>query len=387
MRWCCWPVVRPSGRGVTNLCLLQGSEIRSVFGARRAGKKVKVGKVEGRRRGGVTMTDVARRAGVSTMTVSNVINGRSQRVSEPTKRRVLVTIAELGYQVNMTARNLRMGWAGAVGLAVPDFAPGYYAELAQRLADRFDAHGLRLVVERTGAIRTAELDALTAARLSSYDGFVLSVVAGDAADLEKLSIDTPVVLIGERAVPARFDHVLMDNVAGARMATEFLIRSGARRIALLGGAFGGDESMQVLRTRGYQGAYEAAGLAVSNELIVGTGFGVEDGYTATRALVDRGIGFDAVFALTDSAAIGALRALAEIGRKVPEDVQVIGFDDLDDGRFTVPSLTTVEPGNAEMADAICALLVERIESRPAPVPARVVMPEVRIVARETTRRP
>ena len=332
------------------------------------------------------MTDVARRAGVSTMTVSNVINGRSQRVSEPTRLRVLETIAELGYQVNMTARNLRMGRTGAVGLAVPAFAPGYYAQLAQRLADRFDAHGLRLVVERTGASRTAELDALTAARLSSYDGFVLSVVAGDAADLEKLSIDTPVVLIGERAVPARFDHVLMDNVAGARMATEFLIRSGARRVALLGGVPGGEESMQELRTRGYQGAYEAAGLAVRDELIVRCGFGVEDGYAATRGLVDRGIGFDAVFALTDSAAIGALRALAETGRKVPDDVQVVGFDALDEGRFTVPALTTVEPGNAEMADAICALLVERIASRPAPVPARVVMPEARLVERETTRR-
>jgi DNA-binding LacI/PurR family transcriptional regulator len=333
------------------------------------------------------MTDVARRAGVSPMTVSNVINGRAQRVSEQTRLRVLATIDELGYQVNMTARNLRMGRTGAVGLAVPAFAPGYYAQLAQRLADRFAAHGLRLVVERTGASRAAELDALAAPRLSSYDGFVLSVVAGDAADLEKLSIDTPVVLIGERAVPARFDHVLMDNVGGARMATEFLLRSGARRIALLGGAAGGAESMQELRTQGYQAAHEAAGVPVRDELVVGCDFGVEDGYAATHDLVARGIAFDAVFALTDSGAIGALRALAETGRKVPDDVQVVGFDDLDDGRFTVPALTTVEPGNAEMADAICSLLVERIASRPDPVPARVVMPEPRLVERETTRRP
>ncbi|MHA6622953.1 LacI family DNA-binding transcriptional regulator [Pseudonocardia sp. DLS-67] len=333
------------------------------------------------------MTDVARRAGVSQMTVSNVINGRAQRVSEQTRLRVLATIDELGYQVNMTARNLRMGRTGAVGLAVPAFAPGYYAQLAQRLADRFGAHGLRLVVERTGASRAAELDALAPPRLSSYDGFVLSVVAGDAADLEKLSIDTPVVLIGERAVPARFDHVLMDNVGGARLATEFLLRSGARRIALLGGAPGGSESMQELRTQGYQSAHEAAGVGVRDELVVGCDFGVEDGYAATHELVARGTAFDAVFALTDSGAVGALRALAETGRKVPDDVQVIGFDDLDDGRFTVPALTTVEPGNAEMADAICSLLVERIASRPEPVPARVVMPEPRLVERETTRGP
>jgi DNA-binding LacI/PurR family transcriptional regulator len=333
------------------------------------------------------MTDVARRAGVSTMTVSNVINGRSQRVSESTKRRVLSVIAELGYQVNMTARNLRMGRTGAVGLAVPGFEPGYYAELAGRLADRFEAHGLRLAMERTGGSRSAELDALTAARLSSYDGFVLSVVAGDAADLDRLSVDAPVVLIGERAVPARFDHVLMDNVGGGRMATELLVRTGARRIALLGGVSVAEESMPGLRTRGYRDAHEAAGAAVRDELIVSCGFGVQDGYAAVRDLVGRGVLFDAIFALTDSAAIGALRALAEAGRRVPEDVQVVGFDNLEDGRFAVPSLTTVEPGNAEMADAICALLVERIEARPAPVPARVVMPRARIVERETTRRP
>lgn len=332
------------------------------------------------------MTDVARRAGVSTMTVSNVINGRSQRVSETTTRRVLATIAELGYQVNMTARNLRMGRTGVVGLAVPAFAPGYYSQLADRLANQFEAHGLRLVVERTRASRTAELNALTAARLSSYDGFVLSVVAGDAADLEKLSIDTPVVLIGERAVPARFDHVLMSNVAGARMATELLIRSGARRVALLGGAPGDVESMPQLRTRGYQDAHEAAGLAVAEELIVDCGFAAADGYAGARELIDRGIEFDAIFAVTDSAAIGALRALAEAGRRVPEDVQVVGFDNLDDARFTVPALTSVEPGNAEMAETICTLLIERIESRPAPGPARVIMPAARIVERETTRR-
>jgi len=333
------------------------------------------------------MTEVARHAGVSTMTVSNVINGRSQRVSETTKQRVLAVIAELGYQVNQTARNLRMGRTGAVGLAVPAYFPGYYAQLAQRLADRFAEHGMRLVVERTGGSRSAELDALTAPRLSGYDGFVLSVVAGEAADLDRFSLDTPVVLIGERAVPARFDHVIMDNVGGARIATELLLGTGARRIALLGGVLAAEETMPGLRTRGYRDAHEDAGTPVHDELIVSCDFAVQDGYAAVHDLVGRGVAFDAVFALTDSAAIGALRALAETGRKVPDDVQVVGFDNLDDGEFTVPGLTTVEPGNAEMADAICALLMERIESPPVGGEARVVMPPARVVRRESTRTP
>lgn len=119
-----------------------------------------------------------------------------------------------------------------------------------------------------------------------------------------------------------------------------------------------------MRTRGYRDAHEAAGTAVHDELIVSCEFAVQDGYAAVRDLVDRGAAFDAVFALTDSAATGALSALAGTGRRVPDDVQVIGFDNLVGSGFTVPGLTTVEPGNAEMADAICSLLMERIEGPP-----------------------
>lgn len=331
------------------------------------------------------MIDVARAAGVSTMTVSNVINGRSARVSEATRQRVLAAIGELGYQVNLAARQLRMGRTGTVGLAVPDFESGYFAELADRLADRLAEHELRLVMERTGASRSGELDALTAPRLSTYDGFVLSVVAGDRDDLEQLRIDTPVVLIGERAVPARFDHVLMDNVGGARAATALLLRTGARRIALLGGQSSPRQTMPALRTRGYRAAHEEAGVAVRPELIVTSVYRVSGGYDAVRSLIADKIDFDAVFALTDSTAYGALRALAEAGRRVPDDVQVIGFDNLRASEFSVPALTSVEPDNDAMADAICTLLVERIAQGSTPVPARVIMPEAKIIERESTR--
>jgi DNA-binding LacI/PurR family transcriptional regulator len=345
------------------------------------------------RRGAVTMIDVARHAGVSTMTVSNVINQRTDRVGESTRQRVLATIAALGYQVNVTARHLRMGKTGMVGLAVPTFESGYFAEFAGRLADRFAQHGLRLVLERTRGERTVELNALAASNLRRYDGFVLSVVTGRAEDLEGLSIDTPVVVIGERAVPAGFDHVLMDNVGGARLATELLLATGSRRIALLGGPprdlterqRGEEQSMPVLRTRGYRAALEAAGLPLAGDLIVPSYLGTADAYHSTLTLIADGIAFDAIFALTDSTAIGALRALAEAGLRVPADVQVVGFDNLEASRFTVPALTTVEPDNDAMADAICSLLVERMRQRDARAPAQVVMPEARLVERDSTR--
>ncbi|WP_198671548.1 LacI family DNA-binding transcriptional regulator [Desertihabitans aurantiacus] len=333
----------------------------------------------------VTIEDVARRAGVSNMTVSNVINQRPGRVGAETRARVLRAIDELGYRVNLTARQLRSGRTGTIGLAVPDLLSDYHTALAERLADRLERNGLRLVLERTAARLSAELDSLSAPRLDAYDGFVLSVVAGDAEALAAVRPRTPVVLIGEQAVPDRFDHVLMDNVGGARLATATLLRSGARRIALLGGGDDPEHSMPHLRTQGYRAAHAEAGVEVVEALVRASSFTRLDGHRLVEELVGAGEPFDAVFALTDSAALGALRALADAGVRVPEDVQVIGFDDLDAGRWSVPRLSTVDPGNAAMADAVCELLLARIEGGPDPRPTRVVMPQPRLVERESTR--
>ncbi|SDD31796.1 LacI family DNA-binding transcriptional regulator [Auraticoccus monumenti] len=332
----------------------------------------------------VTIEDVARRAGVSNMTVSNVVNRRPGRVGEATRQRVQQAIDELGYRVNVTARQLRSGRTGTVGLAVPELTSGYFVELGHRLAERLAAHGLRLVLERTAGDLAAELDALSASRLDAYDGFVLSVVAGDAEALDSISPATPVVLIGEQTVPDRFDHVLMDNVDGARQATAALLASGARRIVLLGGSDDPAWSMPRLRTQGYRDAHRRAGAAVDEELVRSSSFTAGAAQQVVTDLAAEGRDFDAVFALTDSAALGALRALADLGRAVPGEVQVVGFDDVAAGRFSTPRLSTVDPGNEAMADAICDLLLERMAGD-VDRPARVVMPPARLVLRESTR--
>ncbi|WP_202872747.1 LacI family DNA-binding transcriptional regulator [Kribbella soli] len=330
----------------------------------------------------VTMADVARFAGVSTMTVSNVINGRP-RVGPETRDRVLAAIGELGYQVNLAARHLRAGRTGVVGLAVPELERPYFAQLAARLADRFEAHGLRIVTERTGASREGEMDAVAFSRLRMYDGLILSVVDIDPAELGQLRTDAPVVMIGERALPSRFDHVMMDNVDGARQATAHLLATGARRIAMIGGDPTGSATMPALRAEGYALAHTEAGVPVDQELNVRCSFGLQDGYDGIRALRDRGTAFDAVFALTDVLAMGALRALADAGLRVPDDVQVVGFDDIDEAAYLVPSLSTVNPGHEEMADAITALLTAQLGS-PGGDPKELVVP-AQLVLRGTTK--
>ncbi|TQJ12065.1 LacI family DNA-binding transcriptional regulator [Kribbella jejuensis] len=332
--------------------------------------------------GVVTMADVARSAGVSTMTVSNVINGRP-RVGAATRERVLAAISDLGYQVNLAARHLRAGRTGVVGLAVPELERPYFAQLAGRLADRFEAHGLRIVMERTGASREGELDAVAFSRLRMYDGLILSVVDIDPAELGQLRTDAPVVMIGERALPSRFDHVMMDNVDGARQATAHLLATGARRIAMLGGDLVGSATMPALRAQGYALAHAEAGVPVDPELNVRTRFGLRDGYQAIRSLLEQGSEFDAVFALTDVVAMGALRALADAGLRVPGDVQVVGFDDIDEAAYLVPALSTVNPGHEELADLITALLTAQITGGPTGDPQEVVVP-ARLIQRGTT---
>lgn len=333
----------------------------------------------------VTMHDVAEKAGVSAQTVSNVINGRTDRVGAETIDRVTKVIDDLGYRLNQSARSLRKGRTGIVGLGVPVLASEYYGELAERLSRRFSARGIRLVTENTGGAMTAEVESLAASHLETYDGFILAIAASESADLNRILPTKPIVLLGERALSPRFDHVVMDNVGGGAMATGHLLDRGARAVVALGGAETGPESVQTLRTRGYLDAHDARGVAVRPELIVTTGLDMADGYRAIAALEDAGVPFDAIFALTDSSAFGALRALAERGRRVPDDVQVIGFDNVRASVYSSPPLSTIEPANDEMADEIVDVMLARLRAGGAAAAPKHIMMPTRLVVRGSTR--
>jgi DNA-binding LacI/PurR family transcriptional regulator len=217
---------------------------------------------------------------------------------------------------------------------------------------------------------------------------VFSPVQIDAADVRRAGIEVPVVLLGERRLGGEFDHVMMDNVGGAELATSYLLERGARRIALIGGRpETGVDSMATLRSRGYRSAHAKAGVTVDEALVVdAASFTTKDGYEAVLRLHRDGVSFDGAFALTDAAAMGALRALADIGLRVPEDVQVVGFDNDAESEYLVPRLTTMDPDNDSMAERIMELLLRRVEAGEADAGDVVesVM-SARIVVRESTR--
>ncbi|WP_110589253.1 LacI family DNA-binding transcriptional regulator [Microbacterium suaedae] len=330
----------------------------------------------------VTLKDVARKAGVSIKTVSNVIHDYPH-IRVTTRERVERAIAELGYTPNQTARNLRSGRTGVLALAVPDLALSYFAELAASVIAAAEDRGFAVQVEQTGGTREREIELLRTPRLRMTDGVLFSPLEMGQDDADFLNVDYPLVLLGERIFDGPTDHVTMHNAEAARAATEFLLDRGRRRIALIGAHDGEIIGSAGLRLAGYREALEARGVPLDDTLVASAGeWHRVDGQRAMRELIARGVDFDALFALNDSLAFGALRALEEAGRSVPHDVAVIGFDNVDESAYSIPALTTVDPGREWIARRAVDALIERIED-PSAEP-RTMLAEFRVVEREST---
>ena len=332
----------------------------------------------------VTIQDVAKAAGVSPMTVSHVINDHPN-VRPTTREKVLEAIARLDYRVNVAARNLRRGRTGTIGLAVAEVDRPYYAQLAARIIAAAADHHLRVVIEQTGALRENELDALAHSRNRMYDGLILSTVGLGQADTDLLKLDYPVVILGERIFEGPVDHVAMPNVDGARAATEHLLELGCRKVVIIDGPSQGEVNMSSLRFTGYRQALEAAGLETEAALAVQLDqLTMQSGAEAVHALIRAGVGFDGVFCVTDTVAMGVLRGLADHGINVPEKVKVIGFDNIAEGAYLAPSLSTVDPDHETMARIAVERLVRRIEGRPLDQAGREFVSSHTVIAREST---
>jgi DNA-binding LacI/PurR family transcriptional regulator len=333
---------------------------------------------------GPTMHDVARVAGVSIKTVSNVINDYPH-VRPGTRSRVEAAIEQLAYRPNASAQGLRSGRTGIIGLAVPALRENYFAELSDFIIRAAEARGLGVVVEQTNGDREAELLAVSGGRRRFTDGLLLSPVRLGQGDAAVLDVDYPLVLLGDRIFGGPTDHVAIHNTEAARAGVEHLLSIGRRRIALLGGDAAAEPSSASLRLRGYREALAAASVPLDPALIRPVLHWTRAaGAEAVHATIAEGVVFDAVFALNDTLGLGALRALAGEGLSVPDDVAVLGFDNIDEARFSVPSLSSVDAGKERIAEIAVDLLLERITEKGSRQPPRTVQPEFTVVAREST---
>ncbi|WP_440902602.1 LacI family DNA-binding transcriptional regulator [Actinosynnema sp.] len=303
-----------------------------------------------------TLKDVATLAGVSVKTVSNVVNGHSF-VKPENRRRVEQALAATGYRPNLGARNLRRGRTGFVALVVPELGVPYFGELAGQVLTAAREHDWNVLIEQTQGTREGERATLAALGPHLVDGALVSPEALTAADFGDPAV--PVVLLGEHSVDARLDRVGINNVLAAREAVAHLVSLGRTRIAAIGAHPARGTAAQ--RLAGYREALAQAGLPVREELVARVAnYHRRDGAEAMAALLALPQPPDAVFCFNDLLATGALRAAAERGARVPEDVAVVGFDNTEEGAFSLPSLTTVAPDKAAIAREAVELLRRRV---------------------------
>jgi DNA-binding LacI/PurR family transcriptional regulator len=193
-------------------------------------------------------------------------------------------------------------------------------------------------------------------------------------------------MLGERIFNGPNDHVTMRNIEGAQAATEHLLSLGLRRILALGSHRNETIGSAGLRLVGYQRALEAAGLPYDEKLAIEVlSWHRSDGAAAMRKVLDAGLSFDGIVAFNDSIALGAMRVLQEGGLRIPEDVAIIGFDDIDETRYSLPTLSTIDPGRDEIAETAVRMLQERIKTLDG-LPPREYEASFRLVARESTRK-
>ncbi|WP_104109147.1 LacI family DNA-binding transcriptional regulator [Arthrobacter sp. N199823] len=329
-----------------------------------------------------TVKDVAARAGVSPKTVSNVVNGLVP-VSSATRAKVEAALAELDYVPNLSARGLRNGRTGLIGLALPDLGTPYSAELAHHVVEAAHALGWAVQIEETGKDPQREFELVSRARANMVDGLILNPVALNESAIRTGGSLPPMVLLGEVSQQS-VDQVAVDNIAAAREMTRALARHGRRRIAVLGANGTRGSATALVRTQGYREAMAELGLPTGPELeIVCDAWSPAGSAAALRSYLAAGHPLpEAIFCFTDSLAIGALSVLHAAGHRVPEDVIVAGFDDIADGQFAVPALTTVAVDKAAMAQTAVRLLTERMAD-PGRSPVHVQMPH-RLIERDST---
>jgi DNA-binding LacI/PurR family transcriptional regulator len=294
------------------------------------------------------MHDVAELAGVSQRTVSNVVNDYPH-VRPETRRKVLAAIDELRYTPNALARSLRQGRTGIVGLAVPEIAAPYFAELADRIQRLARQRGITLLIDQTGGDRERERLVLQGYERHVVDGLIVSPLGIETSDLLERQPTIPIVLLGESISGGPFLHVSVDNVRAARMATEHLIKSGRKRIAAVGTPNETTPSgPAVRRLEGYAQAMGDAGLDATT-IYAARAWTRQEGYRIGQEIVSSGQAIDAVFCFNDLLALGAMKAFADFAVRVPGDIAVVGWDDIEEAAFATPELSSIAPDKDEIA--------------------------------------
>jgi DNA-binding LacI/PurR family transcriptional regulator len=330
-----------------------------------------------------TISDVARRARVTTATVSNVITQRVP-VSEKTRTRVLQAIEELGYRPNLVARGLAQGKTLTLALVVPTISNPFFAEVVEEVERVADQHDYEVLLSMTH--NSPEEGRRHLERMASrwVDGFIVMGMAGDIVDVLALkNAGKEVVLSVWNQDPRTQSLPIVDidfRLAG-ELATQHLLEYGHRRIAAIL-----EEPVQLTRRQGFQFALAEAGLSAPPEYVRQGDSSFESGYQGALALLDLPEPPTALFTGNDWMALGAIEAIASRGLTVPQDLSVVGVDDISLAAHSNPRLTTISTPKREMARAATELLLRYIQSTDIPEKPLKILVSPHLVVRASTAR-
>lgn len=331
----------------------------------------------------VTIKDIARLAGVSPSTVSRALND-SSLISPTTKARVRQIAEELGYERNELARGLVKGTSRALGLIVPDITNPFFAEIARGVSDVAHAQGYGVLLCTTEGDLSRENEYLRFLRRKRVDGLILSAVTMDDPNLpELLHGSIPFVLVSRLVQGLDAPFVVGDDKTGARLAVEHLIQLGHERIAFIGGPANVQSSRDRMET--YQKVLKKHGLTAHTKWAVFADFTQAAGREAAQKMLRGRIRPTAIFAANDVIALGVMEAAEDLGLSIPQDLSLVGYDDISYAALPRIQLTTVAQPTYEMGRIAAEYLLAICEGERREKLQRVLTP--RLVVRKTTAPP
>jgi len=318
------------------------------------------------------MRQIAERADVSIGTVSHVINDTA-KVREKLRERVLDAIRSLGYQPSQLARGLRRNQTNIVVMIIPDITNPFFPGVVRGVEDVAYKHSFRLVLCNTDNDPQKESSYLNELRSYRPAGWLVIPSADSemAALLKPAAAGSPVVCIDRQPPGWKGDVVLVANEAGAHSATRHLLRMGHRQLAVITGPL--HLANAVERLKGFRRALAGAKVSIEPEYIQEARFNRQSGYQAAIRLLRMVPRPTAIFACNDLMALGVLLAARELGVRCPEDLSIVGFDDLDFAEFTAPALTSVHQSGYQLGTTAARLLLERIDGSKQS-PQKIVLP-------------
>ena len=327
----------------------------------------------------ITLKMVAERAEVSVNTASRAINNKPD-INEETKKRVLQIAKELGYIRNAAAVALRTKKTRTIGVVIADNSNPFYAEVLNGIEVAAREKNHHIILTNTQRDYKKEEEAINLLLAKRVDGLLIAPVQDRDDDIKKLvEANIPFVIVGRDFENIEVDAVYNDEVKGGFLATEYLIKKGHKRIALIDGFL--YKSPAKGRLEGYKKALNKYRIPLDESLISVGDINLEDGYERTRQMLGENLDFTAIFAYNDMMAFGAMQAIKEKGLRIPEDIGLAGYDDISFSSLMDPALTTIRVNKQELGIESVKLLLSRISGNRKI--AQKIMLDVDIIVRKT----